>query len=126
MSGVESRRGRRRRLTRRVALRRRHAHLSLVHPEYLANPSPENVDCVCEIAPYYFAKRPPFASAGRRRRRGQPKLGRGNDYPRMSAEMRSRSNRRARDLTAGRVPFDWVEPGRGFYGALERRAPREL
>jgi hypothetical protein len=48
----EPKRSRRRRATRRVALRRRSDHLTLIH----GDPTGANVDCVCELAATYFAK----------------------------------------------------------------------
>ena len=44
---------------------------------------------------------------------------------RWAVEVRIRSRRLARDLTAGRVGFDWVEPPSTFYGEVERRRLRE-
>lgn len=124
MSGIESRRGRRRRLTLKVALRRRHRHLAIAHPEYLIDPVPENVDCVCETSRLYFASgnHHRFCS---KRIPGNPKQGRGCKRGwRWAVVMRIRSRRLARDLTAGRISYDRVEPPRGFFGEVERRRLR--
>jgi len=69
MEEIEPRRARRRRLTRQVAARRRHIHLGTVHPD-------GEVDCVCELADTYFADQFTFCKSGRKRLRGQPRLGR--------------------------------------------------
>ena len=121
MQNVESRRGRRRRLTLKVALRRRLIHLRQTHPEYLIDPSPENVDCVCETSAFYFAKKFSRHSCGKRKH-GRPKVGYGvcHGFTRWAAIQRSRSKRLARDLTAGRADYEGVEPAKGFFGELER------
>lgn len=64
---IEKRRARRRRLTFTVALRRRDHHLSVVHG------GAENVDCTCELANTYFAKRRALACDCRKRRKGRPR-----------------------------------------------------
>ena len=64
----ESRRGRRRRLTRRVSARRCARHLRWHHPDGAA-------DCACAQATTYFADQLSPCPAGRKRLRGQPRLG---------------------------------------------------
>lgn len=68
MARVEKRRARRRRLTLTVALRRRKDHLSVVHG------GAEDVDCVCELADTYFAKRKSRSCDCRKRKKGNPRV----------------------------------------------------
>lgn len=121
----EPERARTRRHTLKVARRRRHLHLLETHPEYLINPSPENVDCVCETSRFYFAKKFRRHRCSKRRH-GNPKFGQGVCHlcRRAAVDARIRSRRLARDLASGRVGYDDVEPARTFYGMVERRRPR--
>lgn len=118
----EPARARRRRLTLKVALRRRRRHLAIIHPGYLTNPGP---DCICGTSAFYFSKKcwPRHCS----KRNGSPKAGHGlcGSGRRWAVEVRMRSRRLARDLTAGRIGWDWVEPGATFYGEVEPRRLRE-
>ena len=117
-------RARRRRLTLRVARRRRHRHLESTHPEYLIDPSPENVDCVCETSRFYFAKKYARHRCSKRQR-GNPKYGTGCKWGLRDAVLaRIFSRRLARDLAAGRVECDRVEPPRSSRGWVERRRLR--
>jgi hypothetical protein len=125
MDFQEPKRGRRRRLTLKVALRRGHRHIAIAHPQYLINPVPENVDCVCETSRYYFASGTHHRFCSKRIH-GNPKHGRGcKQGLRCAVLARIRSKRLARDLTAGRISYDWVEPAATFYGDVERRRLRE-
>lgn len=65
---VEKRRARRRRLTLTIAHRRRAHHLSVVHD------GADDVDCVCELADTYFAKRRVQACNCRKRTKGNPRV----------------------------------------------------
>ncbi len=65
-------REKRRWLTRRVAARRRAEHLAKIHDGDVGA-----VDCVCELADTYFAKRGAVTCGCRKRKRGQPRIGTG-------------------------------------------------
>ena len=75
---------------------------------------------------FFFAKKYRRHSCSKRKR-GNPKYGRGccGQGRRWAVHARIRSRRLARDLTAGRVAYDFVEPPRGFYGEVERRRARD-
>lgn len=65
----KGKRGDRRARTLRVSTARRRCHLRNVH-----GGDPSQVDCVCELARFYFAKRKPLACDCRRPKRGRPRL----------------------------------------------------
>lgn len=116
----EPRRRRRRRETLRVALCRRRIHLQQTHLAYWLNPTPENIDCVCEASRFYFAKRS-LGCDCRKRRRGHCKYGGGcKSGRRVAVEARIKSRRLVRDLMGGRLDPDWVASGRGFWGLVEK------
>jgi hypothetical protein len=69
MHSKEVRRERRRRSW-HYARRAKHVHLSLAHPDGAP-------DCACERSTWYFEKRKALGCDCRKRRRGQPKIGRG-------------------------------------------------
>lgn len=62
----------RRARTRQVAAKRHKHHLNIVH-----DGDDQAVDCVCELADTYFAKRGALACRCGKRRHGRPKLGYG-------------------------------------------------
>jgi len=67
---VESKRERRIRLTFQIAARRREEHLAKEHPNGA-------VDCACELANTYFAKRSAYECGCRKRRPGRPRVAAG-------------------------------------------------
>jgi len=69
---LEKRRAKRIRRTLTVASRRRAWHLARIHAGDVGQ-----VDCVCELAPTYFAKRGAVACDCRKRRKGNPRVARG-------------------------------------------------
>ena len=88
MAHPESRRGRRRRLTRTVAARRRALHLMWIHSE-------DTVGCACEVADTLFADQLTFCKVGRKRWPGQPRRGRCCGFDGRRRIYRWRAQRRA-------------------------------
>ena len=99
------RRRRRRALTRRVARQRRALHLARLHPDGA-------VDCPCELAGTWFARRSALGCNCRRRRRGQPRQGRGVcGIGARDAIYRDRcARRRCRDLLLAGADEDDLDP----------------
>jgi hypothetical protein len=115
----KQKRARRRESTLKVALRRRHAHLAQVHPDYLRDPSPENVDCICETAPLYYAKRS-LGCGCSKKQKGRPKFGRGccmsHEGARDTVTSRVRTKRLMYALARGWIDMYDVPSPRGLWG----------
>ena len=120
METLEPRRGRRRRLTLTIARRRRERYARLwwdLSPEKFASRPRGSL---------FFFTRHYWHDPCSKKGSGSPKFGTGckRGY-RWTALMRLWSKRLARDVAAGRVDPDWVEPPRGFYGMVEQKRLRE-
>ncbi len=119
MQREKDRRAKRRELTLRLALRRRLRHIHRAHPDYLLDPSPENVDCVCEIAPYYFAKQSGGCRCSKKKKRS-PKYGRGCCYryegARQTVHSRVRAKKLMHALARGWIDREAFPSPRGFCG----------
>ena len=102
----EPRRARRIRLTLRIAANRRRQHLARIH----GDPTGANVDCVCELAATYFAKRKGAGCSCRKRRKGRPKLTSGLCKMEMRVRIyrMRRVARRLGEFSRGRV-LDWED-----------------
>lgn len=117
------RRGDRRHAMFAVAARRRLKHLQRVHPEFLRDPRPEHVDCVCELSRHYFAKRTPGGGQSKRIR-GRPKYGHGNRGRRFAVDVRIMSHRLESEVERGQMdPEEAPGPCR-FWGQLTRKSRR--
>ena len=122
---AKAHRRRRRNQSLSISLRRRAIHLKRAHPAYLLDPRPENVDCVCEVAPYRFVKRT-LGCGCRKFRFGRPHMvfGCSHGAIRHAVEIRWWSRRWTRHVLSGRVDAEDVPPQKGWYGMLEERLPR--
>ena len=112
---VEARRARRIRITLELALRRRAEHLKVVHRGDVGA-----VDCACELANTYFAKRRPIGCNCRKRARGAPRRDAGmcNAGERDRIYGWRREDRECMDaVRAGRLPEEpdrvWPRGGKG-------------
>lgn len=126
MPFIEPKRARRRRLTLSVAKRRRDEHLRRFH--FDATTGLTDVDCVCELADTYFAKRAALACDCRKRRKGRPKVAAGMcDIGNRARIYTWRREARAVRWTAEATEPEWTWP-RGRRGAkpytIEEFSPR--
>lgn len=120
MSFHEKKRARRRRRTLTVAARRRAIHLRAIHSGKV-----ENVDCVCELADFYFAKRTSHACDCRKRRKGRPRVDCGMCHSGMRDriyEWRQETRKLREAVVSGRDPEEVVDPNRSWPST--KRAPR--